>query len=150
VERPATIDAGAPMERSASGTGGQRGANKDGAEKKRSRAPNPNAVAARKKYVLSISRCPRLQLTISSLGPPPLRMLDRPFWHHPLLSAPLTIPHVELRAQAHTQHALNPLEPNRMPDRQVTPDNDPLPRHPTALVKQTPVCLCPQLHCFLL
>ncbi|KAJ5905432.1 uncharacterized protein N7473_002348 [Penicillium subrubescens] len=49
VERPATIDAGAPMERSASGTGGQRGANKDGAEKKRSRAPNPNAVAARKK-----------------------------------------------------------------------------------------------------
>lgn len=51
LERPVTLDTGAPMERSASGTGGQRGANKDGAEKKRSRAPNPNAAAARKKYV---------------------------------------------------------------------------------------------------
>ncbi|KAJ5168225.1 Zinc finger PHD-finger [Penicillium canariense] len=49
VERPAAMDVGAPMERSASGAGGQRAANKDGAEKKRSRAPNPNAVAARKK-----------------------------------------------------------------------------------------------------
>ncbi|CEO60111.1 hypothetical protein PMG11_04752 [Penicillium brasilianum] len=49
LERPVTLDTGAPMERSASGTGGQRGANKDGAEKKRSRAPNPNAAAARKK-----------------------------------------------------------------------------------------------------
>jgi hypothetical protein len=54
VERPAPIDAGVPMERSASSTGGQRGANKDGAEKKRSRAPNPTAAAARKKYVLFI------------------------------------------------------------------------------------------------
>lgn len=140
VERPATVDTGAPMERSVSGTGGQRGANKDGAEKKRSRAPNPNAAAARKKYVISISRCPHMQLTISSPGPPSLRTLDRPFWHPPLLSAPLTIPHVELRAQARTHHALNLLEPNRMPDRLVIPDNDPLLRHPTALVKQTRVC----------
>jgi hypothetical protein len=54
LERPVTMDTGAPMERSASGTGGQRGANKDGAEKKRSRAPNPNAAAARKKYVYPI------------------------------------------------------------------------------------------------
>jgi hypothetical protein len=42
---------GAPMERSASGTGNQRAAAKDGTEKKRSRAPNSNAAAARKKYV---------------------------------------------------------------------------------------------------
>lgn len=62
VERPATMDTGAPMERSASGTGGQRGANKDGAEKKRSRAPNPNAAVARKKYVLIISRLPALSI----------------------------------------------------------------------------------------
>jgi hypothetical protein len=148
VERPATSDAGAPMERTASGTGGQRGANKDGAEKKRSRAPNSNAAAARKKYVLSISWCPRLQLTISSPGPPPLRTLDRPFWHPPLSSAPSTILRVELRAQARTHHALNPLEPNRMPDRQVIPDNDPLPQHPTALVKQTPVCSLPETTLF--
>ncbi|KAJ5679494.1 Zinc finger PHD-finger [Penicillium macrosclerotiorum] len=51
VDRSAAVDMGAPMERSASGTGSQRASNKDGAEKKRSRAPNPNAAAARKKYV---------------------------------------------------------------------------------------------------
>jgi hypothetical protein len=147
VERPATMDTGAPMERSASGTGGQRGANKDGAEKKRSRAPNPNAAAARKKYVLTIPRCLRLQLTILPLGPPLLRMLDRPFWHPPLLSAPLTIPHVELRAPARTQHALNLLGPNRMQDKQAIPDNDPRLRHPIALVKQIPVCFS-AINCF--
>ncbi|KAJ5388342.1 Zinc finger PHD-finger [Penicillium cosmopolitanum] len=49
VERPTAIDMGAPMERSASGTGNQRASAKDGTEKKRSRAPNSNAAAARKK-----------------------------------------------------------------------------------------------------
>ncbi|KAI2794788.1 hypothetical protein POX_a01389 [Penicillium oxalicum] len=53
VERPATTEGSAPMERSASNTGGQRGANKEGGEKKRSRAPNPNAGAARKKTVVT-------------------------------------------------------------------------------------------------
>lgn len=50
VERPAALDIGTPMERTTSGAGSQRVSSKDGAEKKRSRAPNPNAVAARKKY----------------------------------------------------------------------------------------------------
>ncbi|KAJ5666018.1 uncharacterized protein N7477_008466 [Penicillium maclennaniae] len=49
VERPAAMEMGTPMERTASGAGSQRVSSKDGAEKKRSRAPNPNAVAARKK-----------------------------------------------------------------------------------------------------
>ncbi|KAJ5089435.1 Zinc finger PHD-finger [Penicillium argentinense] len=49
VERPTAVDMGAPMERSASGTGSQRVSSKDGAEKKRSRAPNANAAVARKK-----------------------------------------------------------------------------------------------------
>lgn len=51
VERPTAIDMGAPMERSASGTGNQRASAKDGTEKKRSRAPNSTTAAARKKYV---------------------------------------------------------------------------------------------------
>jgi hypothetical protein len=51
VERPTAIDMGASMERSASGTGNQRASAKDGTEKKRSRAPNSTAAAARKKYV---------------------------------------------------------------------------------------------------
>jgi hypothetical protein len=51
VERTAAMDIGAPMERTASGAGSQRVSSKDGAEKKRSRAPNPNAAAARKRYV---------------------------------------------------------------------------------------------------
>jgi hypothetical protein len=50
VERPhLPVDTSVPMERSASGATSQRVANKDPAEKKRSRAPNPTA-AARKKY----------------------------------------------------------------------------------------------------
>lgn len=64
VERPAAADVSTPMERSASGTGSQRMSSKEGAEKKRSRAPNPHAAAARKKYV-----CPRcavdLKLTVT-------------------------------------------------------------------------------------
>lgn len=53
VDRPAVMDMGATMERSASGTGSQRAPNKDGGEKKRSRAPNATAAAARKKYVIA-------------------------------------------------------------------------------------------------
>ncbi|OGE48526.1 hypothetical protein PENARI_c028G06384 [Penicillium arizonense] len=49
VERPALpVDASIPMERSASGAQSQRAANKDPAEKKRSRAPNPTAAARKK------------------------------------------------------------------------------------------------------
>ncbi|KAJ5570108.1 uncharacterized protein N7459_009538 [Penicillium hispanicum] len=51
VERPAAMDIGAPMERSASGPAGQRATAKDAGEKKRSRAPNAGAAAARKRYV---------------------------------------------------------------------------------------------------
>ncbi|KAF7716890.1 Uncharacterized protein PECH_000719 [Penicillium ucsense] len=53
VERPAPTEGNAPMERSASNAGGQRGANKEGGEKKRSRAPNPNATTARKKTAVT-------------------------------------------------------------------------------------------------
>jgi hypothetical protein len=64
VERPALpVDTSIPMERSASGAQSQRAANKDPAEKKRSRAPNPTA-AARKKYVLPYRtpQCTKLTL----------------------------------------------------------------------------------------
>ncbi|KAJ5133616.1 hypothetical protein N7526_004981 [Penicillium atrosanguineum] len=77
VERPAAMDMGTPMERSASGAGSQRVLSKDGAEKKRSRAPNPNAAAARKKYVYSSTPMTRTNLpsrtnTTSNAGSPVL------------------------------------------------------------------------------
>ena len=54
VERPLALDASAPMERSGSGTGGQKISSKDPSEKKRSRAPTTGGnAAARKKYVRS-------------------------------------------------------------------------------------------------
>ncbi|KAJ5440897.1 Zinc finger PHD-finger [Penicillium cf. griseofulvum] len=59
VERPLPVDTSVPMERSASGAGSQRAANKDPAEKKRSRAPNPTA-AARKKANASNAASPVL------------------------------------------------------------------------------------------
>ena len=49
VERPPAMDIGTPMERSASGPGAQKVVSKDATEKKRSRAPNTGAAAARKK-----------------------------------------------------------------------------------------------------
>ncbi|KAJ5777789.1 hypothetical protein N7520_001035 [Penicillium odoratum] len=52
-ERPPAIDMGAPMERTASGAGSQRALNKDGVEKKRSRAPNAGTTAARKKTIVT-------------------------------------------------------------------------------------------------
>lgn len=52
VERSAA-DMSTPMERSASGATSQR-MPKEGAEKKRSRATNPNAAAARKKFVYTL------------------------------------------------------------------------------------------------
>ncbi|KAJ5297687.1 hypothetical protein PENANT_c005G02433 [Penicillium antarcticum] len=65
VERPALpVDTSIPMERSASGAQSQRATNKDPAEKKRSRAPNPTA-AARKKANASNAGSP-------VLGPSPL------------------------------------------------------------------------------
>lgn len=72
VERSAAADVGMPMERSASGAGSQRVSSKEGGEKKRSRAPNTNAAAARKKYVFT--QCAtESKLTIS--GPMLLLML---------------------------------------------------------------------------
>ncbi|KAJ5374865.1 Zinc finger PHD-finger [Penicillium concentricum] len=59
VERPLPVDTSIPMERSASGAGSQRAANKDPAEKKRSRAPN-QAAAARKKANTSNAASPVL------------------------------------------------------------------------------------------
>ncbi|OQE42963.1 hypothetical protein PENCOP_c003G00398 [Penicillium coprophilum] len=59
VERPLPVDTSVPMERSASGAGSQRAANKDPAEKKRSRAPN-QAAAARKKANTSNAASPVL------------------------------------------------------------------------------------------
>jgi hypothetical protein len=65
VERPALpVDTSVPMERSASGATSQRAANKDPAEKKRSRAPNATA-AARKKYAPHSSSQDRIKLTSS-------------------------------------------------------------------------------------
>ncbi|KAJ5779523.1 Zinc finger PHD-finger [Penicillium paradoxum] len=58
VERP-PVDTSIPMDRSASGAGSQRAANKDPAEKKRSRAPNATA-AARKKANTSNAASPVL------------------------------------------------------------------------------------------
>ncbi|KAJ5814956.1 Zinc finger PHD-finger [Penicillium riverlandense] len=49
VERAMAMDSGTPMDRSASSRGGVN--SKDAAEKKRSRAPNPNTAAARKKPI---------------------------------------------------------------------------------------------------
>lgn len=74
VERPAALDIGTPMERTVSGAGSQRVSSKDGAEKKRSRAPNPNAAAARKKYVHPLYSNDA-QLT-DPLGPMPHPMPD--------------------------------------------------------------------------
>ncbi|KAJ5334229.1 Zinc finger PHD-finger [Penicillium brevicompactum] len=49
VERPPLpVDVSVPMERTASGATSQRAANKDTAEKKRTRAPNPTAAARKK------------------------------------------------------------------------------------------------------
>ncbi|KAJ5478027.1 Zinc fingerPHD-finger [Penicillium desertorum] len=59
VERPLPVDTSVPMERSASGATSQRAANKDPAEKKRSRAPN-QATAARKKANASNAASPVL------------------------------------------------------------------------------------------
>ncbi len=58
VERPVAVEAGAAMERSASGAGGSgRAVSKDAADatKKRSRAPNSNATS-RKRYVCFVLR----------------------------------------------------------------------------------------------
>lgn len=75
VERSVAADMGTPMERSASGAGSQRVSSKEGGEKKRSRAPNANAVTARKKYVFT--QCANeSRLTIS--GPLLLPMLALP------------------------------------------------------------------------
>lgn len=78
VERPPPVDTSVPMERSASGAVSQRAANKDPAEKKRSRAPN-QAATARKKYVsfrcthyciqLTSFQGQRLQCCIARSGP---------------------------------------------------------------------------------
>lgn len=89
VERP-PVDTSIPMERSASGAGSQRAANKDPAEKKRSRAPNATA-AARKKYVLFryVQSCIQLtssqgehfQCCIASFGPVAFgRNIQCPAW----------------------------------------------------------------------
>ncbi|KAK4865040.1 hypothetical protein LT330_001663 [Penicillium expansum] len=59
VERPLPVDTSVPMERSASGAVSQRAANKDPAEKKRSRAPN-QATTARKKANASNAASPVL------------------------------------------------------------------------------------------
>ncbi|KAJ5942263.1 Zinc finger PHD-finger [Penicillium verrucosum] len=59
VERPPPVETSVPMERSASGAVSQRAANKDPAEKKRSRAPN-QAATARKKANASNAASPVL------------------------------------------------------------------------------------------
>ncbi|CDM36867.1 hypothetical protein DTO013E5_2974 [Penicillium roqueforti] len=59
VERSLPVDTSAPMERSASGAGSQRAANKEPVEKKRTRAPN-SAAAARKKANASSAASPVL------------------------------------------------------------------------------------------
>lgn len=64
VDRPQAMEIGAPMERSASGAGGQRAPNKDAAEKKRSRAPNASGATARKKYVFLVTKKPFRLLTL--------------------------------------------------------------------------------------
>ncbi|KAJ5353239.1 Zinc finger PHD-finger [Penicillium brevicompactum] len=64
VERPPLpVDVSVPMERTASGATSQRAANKDTAEKKRTRAPNPTA-AARKKYAPVSTSHHHFQLTL--------------------------------------------------------------------------------------
>jgi hypothetical protein len=117
VERPPLpVDASVPMERSASGATSQRVANKEPAEKKRSRAPNPTA-AARKKYA------PTSQLITSNLtdfvpGPMP-PMLDPPFWlpHHWLEhSMPRAVP----PAQDQTLQGRNLHAPSKMREQQAT------------------------------
>ncbi|THC86980.1 hypothetical protein EYZ11_013574 [Aspergillus tanneri] len=57
VERPPQVDTGAAMERTASSNASGRAASKDGpdATKKRSRAPNTNAAAARKRNNTGVS-----------------------------------------------------------------------------------------------
>lgn len=114
VERPPPVDTSVPMERSASGAVSQRAANKDPAEKKRSRAPN-QAATARKKYV-SFS-CPHYLHSTNSILGPTLPMLHRPFWPHHLWlehSVDRGVPQV----QDPTQQGHNLHEPNRILDLQ--------------------------------
>lgn len=136
VERPSAMEMGTPMERTGSGATSQRASAKDGAEKKRSRVPNPNAAAARKKYVSSqLYPMTHIANGVSSSGPTPHPMLDHPCWP-PLLLSELSMPHGELQAQAktHLGHRLH--EPSKMPDKQAMPANGPRHRLPVALANQ--------------
>lgn len=136
VERPAAIDMGTPMDRTASGAGSQRVSSKDGAEKKRSRAPNPNAAAARKKYVQPL-RTDDAQLTPPK-GPMRHPTPVRPYWHLLLLSE-LSMPHAVLLVPGPTQLGRNHRELSRMQDRPAILDNDPHPRPQTVLASRMPV-----------
>jgi hypothetical protein len=116
VERPVPVETSVPMDRSASGAGSQRAANKDTAEKKRSRAPN-TTTAARKRYVLSCCT-QRWQLANFSPGST-LPTLHHLFWPlHPWSehSMPHGVPPVQDPAQqGHNLHELS-----RTPERQAT------------------------------
>lgn len=137
VERPAAADISTLMERSASGTGGQRVSSKEGAEKKRSRAPNPNAAAARKKYVCSRCADDLKLIHYSGLTLPPT--LAPPCWHPLLLSEPSMRRGVP-PAQGPTHRVHNHLELSRIRDRPTTRDSDLHRQLQIASISQLAVC----------
>lgn len=139
VDRPAVMDMGATMERSASGTGSQRAPNKDGGEKKRSRAPNATTAAARKKYVIAHNTSSLKIINHLFLGPM-LRTLGRLFWPPRLLSEP-SMPRVAPQAPDPIHHVRNLLGRSRMSDRRAIPGSDPPLLPPIALVNPILVCV---------
>ena len=134
VERPPALEA-TPMERTASGATSQRGANKDGAEKKR-RAPNAATTAARKKYVDSRTCVFCVTWLIVISGRMLLPMLDRLLWLPPLLSAP-SMPHGDLEALDPIQQRARNRREHRTRGRQVALGSDlhPLPPIANQLVR---------------
>lgn len=124
VDRPQAMDIGAPMERSASGAGGQRAPNKDAAEKKRSRAPNASGAAARKKYVLFTATT--LYSLLTFVPGPTLRPgVGRQSWLPRLILAH-SMPRGVLQVRGPIRPDHNLLALSRTPDRRATPDRDPL------------------------
>jgi hypothetical protein len=133
VERPALpVDTSIPMERSASGAQSQRAANKDTAEKKRSRAPNSTA-AARKKYALPCFT-PAMHQTNAFTGPMH-QTLDHLSWLLRLwleLSMPRGVQPAQVPRRGHNLHGLS-----KLPDQQATHVNGRHPQPQIALASPT-------------
>ena len=118
VERPAPVEAGAAMERTASSASTSRqAASKDPAEAtKKRRAPNTNA-AARKRYVAFACFGCTWTNRVAETTPTHLQSIPR-FWLHPLLSL-LRLSHEALSVLDLVQCGRRLLARSRIPDKQT-------------------------------